>query len=140
MASVFTLIIDGEIPGRFVWRDERAVAFLTIAPLRPGHTLIVPIEEVEHWIDLDLDLLEHLTRVSHAVGKAIDRAFSPEKVGVIVAGMEVPHVHLHLVPIEAERDLNFANADATASAESLDDAAERIRGSLRALGYAEVTG
>lgn len=140
MASIFTSIIEGEIPGRFVWRDDRAVAFMTIAPIRPGHTLVVPIEEVEHWIDLDPDLLAHLTGVSQAVGKAIDIAFEPEKVGVIVAGLEVPHVHLHLIPIRAERDLTFANADHGATAESLDEAANLIRDSLRALGYAEVAG
>ena len=140
MASLFTLIINGEIPGRFVWKDDRAVAFLTIAPLRPGHTLVVPIEEVAHWIDLDPDLLSHLTVVSQAVGKAIDRAFSPQRVGVIIAGMEVPHVHLHVIPIEAERDLNFANADPNASAESLDRAAAQIRRALRKAGHDQVAG
>ena len=140
MASIFTSIINGEIPGHFVWKDDRAVAFMTIAPIRPGHTLVVPIEEVEHWIDLDPDLFAHLTGVSQAVGKAIDHAFDPEKVGVIIAGLEVPHVHLHLIPIRAERDLTFANADHGASAEQLEDAANRIRDSLRALGYAQMAG
>lgn len=139
MASIFTMIINGDIPGRFVWQDDRAVAFLTIAPLRPGHTLVVPRDEVEHWVDLDPDLLAHLTVVSQAIGKAIDAAFHPEKVGMIIAGLEVPHVHLHVMPIDAVRDLDFANADTDPSPDSLDDAAARIRAALRTLGYEQVT-
>jgi histidine triad (HIT) family protein len=130
MPSLFTKIIEGELPGRFVWRDDRVVAFLTIAPLKPGHTLVVPIEEVEHWIDLDDDLLAHLTKVSRIVGKAIDKAFHPTKVGLMIAGLEVLHVHLHVVPIDTVNDLDFANADPNASPESLDDAADRIRAAL----------
>ena len=101
MASIFTKIINGELPGRFVWRDDRAVAFLTIQPLKPGHTLVVPIDEVDHWLDLDPELARHLLDVSQQVGKAIDRAFEPEKVGLIIAGLEVSHVHLHVTPIHA---------------------------------------
>ena len=90
MATLFTMIINGEIPGRFVWRDERVVAFLTIAPLNPGHVLVVTLDEVEHWIDLDPDLLAHLMSVTQTVGRAVDRAFAPSKVGVMIAGLEVP--------------------------------------------------
>jgi histidine triad (HIT) family protein len=139
MASVFTSIINGDIPGRFVWRDERVVAFLTIAPLKPGHTLVVPIEEVEDWTDLDPDLLAHLTHVSQIIGKAIDKAFHPTKVALIIAGLEVPHVHIHVSPIDTVSDLNFANADPNASPESLDEAADRIRAALTEMGY-EATG
>jgi len=135
MASLFTKIIEGELPGRFVWRDDTAVAFLSIAPLRPGHTLVVPIEEVEDWTDLDPDLLNHLTHVSQVVGKAIDTAFNPTKVGLMIAGLEVPHVHLHVSPIDSVNDLDFANADPNASGESLDEAAERIRAALTEMGY-----
>ncbi len=116
-------------------RDDRVVAFLTIAPLKPGHTLVVPIEEVEDWTDLDPDLLGHLTHVSQLIGKAIDAAFQPTKVGLIIAGLEIPHVHLHVAPIDTNSDLDFANADPNASAESLDEAAERIRAALSDLGY-----
>ena len=130
MASVFTRIIDGELPGRFVWRDDRAVAFLTIAPLKPGHTLVVPIEEVEDWVDLDPDLLAHLTWVSQIIGRAIDASFQPTKVGLMIAGLEVPHVHIHVLPMNSVTDLDFANADANTSEESLDDAAKRIRVAL----------
>ena len=107
MPSLFTRIIDGELPGRFVWRDDRCVAFLSIAPLRTGHTLVVPIAEVDHWIDLDPDLAAHLMVVAQAIGRAQLAAFTPARVGLIIAGMEVPHTHLHVVPIGREADLHF---------------------------------
>jgi histidine triad (HIT) family protein len=138
VASLFTRIIKGELPGRFVWRDDRAVAFLTIQPLKPGHALVVPIEEVDHWLDLSPDLAQHLTHVSQQVGKAIDRAFAPAKVGLIIAGLEVSHVHLHVTPIHELQDLNFANADPNPDPVEMDAAAEKIRAALRELGCAEV--
>ena len=138
MASIFTKIISGELPGRFVWRDDRAVAFLTIEPLQPGHTLVVPIQEIDHWLDLDPALAEHLMRVAQTIGRAIQDAFDPTKVGLMIAGLEVPHVHLHLSPINALSDLNFANCDRSPKAADMDAAAERIRASLRAMGHAEV--
>jgi len=138
VASLFTRIIKGELPGRFVWRDERVVAFLTIQPLKPGHTLVVPIAEVDHWVDLEPDLARHLMDVSQKVGKAIDRAFKPAKVGLIIAGLEVSHVHLHVTPIHALQDLNFANADRNPDPAEMDAAAEKIRAALRELGCAEV--
>jgi histidine triad (HIT) family protein len=138
MPTIFTRIIHGELPGRFVWKDDRAVAFLSINPLRPGHTLVVPRKETDHWIDLDDDLAGHLMRVARAVGEAQQRAFLPERIGMTILGMEVPHVHLHVVPIESERDMDFARAERSPDPAALDDAAERIRGELRALGYDEV--
>lgn len=139
MPSVFSMIIDGALPGRFVWKDEKCVAFLTINPIKPGHTLVVPRAEVDHWLDLEPDLLAHLSGVSQSVGKALQHGFNPRKVGVIVAGLEVLHVHLHLIPIEDEiGDLDFANADPDPDPADLDAAAERIRASLRALGYEQV--
>jgi len=138
MASVFTKIIDGEFPGRFVWKDERAVAFLTINPVSPGHTLVVTREEVDHWIDLDPDLAKHVMGVCHGVGRAIQRAFDPKKVGQSIVGIEVPHVHVHLIPINAIADLDFSKADPNPKPEDLDAAAERIRDALRSLGYSEV--
>jgi histidine triad (HIT) family protein len=138
MATLFTKIIEGEIPGRFVWRDDRAAAFLTIAPIRPGHVLVVPIEEVDHWVDLDADLAAHLTEVARQVGRAQMTAFAPTRIGLIVAGLEVPHCHLHLIPIDAESDLSFAKADHDPSPAALDDAAERLRAALRDQGHAEV--
>ena len=138
MASLFTKIIRGELPGRFVWRDERAVGFLTVAPLRPGHTLVVPIEEVDHWLDVPPELMQHLTGVAQKIGQCIQRSFDPEKVGLMIAGLEVRHVHLHLVPIHSLGDLDFAKADSKASPAALDAAAERLRAALREAGHREV--
>ena len=138
MASIFTKIIRGELPGRFVWRDDRCVAFLTIEPLKPGHTLIVPVEEVDHWLDLEPALLGHLSHVSQCVGRAIQSGFNPIKVGTIVLGLEVPHVHIHVVPITGLHDLNFKNADRGAKPGDLDAAAETIRRELRSQGHSEV--
>ena len=137
MPSLFTKIIRGEVPGRFVWRDERAVGFLTIAPLRPGHTLVVPIQEIDHWLDVPPDLMQHLTLVAQKIGQAVQRTFRPEKVGLMIAGLEVRHVHLHLVPIHSLGDLDFAKADANAKPEALDAAAEKLRAALRQAGHRE---
>ena len=139
MASIFTKIIDGELPGRFVWKDQSCVAFMTIAPLRPGHVLVVPRQEIDHWIDLEPELVQHLMAVSQTVSKAIQAGFGPMRVGLMIAGIEVPHVHLHLVPISAVHDLDFANANNDPNAEDLDAAAEIVRRELRTLGCAEVS-
>src|SRR5215510_1191058 len=130
MATLFTKLIEGEIPGRFVWRDDRAVAFLTIAPIAHGHTLVVPIEEVDHWVDLEPDLAAHLMEVSRRVGQAQMRAFSPRRIGLIVAGLEVPHCHLHVIPIDSEADLSFARADHSPDPARLDAAADALRSAL----------
>ena len=98
MPTIFTRIISGELPGRFVWRDDVCVAFLSINPLRPGHTLVVTRAEVDHWLDLEPEVNAHLTGVAREIGRAQQRAFHPERVGLMIAGLEVPHVHLHLVP------------------------------------------
>ena len=140
MATLFTQIIEGKIPGRFVWTDELAVAFLTIAPIAPGHVLVVPREEVNHWIDADADLQHHLMDVASAIGKAIMPAFEAQRVGLIIAGLEVPHLHLHVLPITSERDLDFARADESASGDDLDRAADALRTSLVSLGYTQAVG
>ena len=137
MASLFTRIIRGELPGRFVWRDPRAVGFLTVAPLRPGHTLVVPIEEIDHWLDVPPELMQHLTTVAQTIGQCIQQTFQPAKVGLMIAGLEVRHVHLHLVPIHSLGDLDFAKADTKATPEALDAAAERLRAALREAGHRE---
>lgn len=134
MPTLFTRIIEGELPGRFVWRDARCVAFLTIAPIRPGHLLVVPREEADHWLDLEPELVAHLTEVARTLGIALQRAFPSRKVGLMIAGLEVPHVHLHVVPIDELRDMDFANQDTHAAPEDLDNAAEAVRASLRLLG------
>lgn len=139
MASVFTKIINGEIPGIFVWKDDRAVAFLSINPLNQGHTLVVPRDEVDHWIDLDPDLARHLMDVSHAIGKALQRGFQPRRVGLMIAGFEVPHTHIHVVPINGMYDMDFGNAAAHVETEELESAAATIRAALEDLGYQQVS-
>jgi histidine triad (HIT) family protein len=139
MPSIFSRIISGELPGRFVWRDDRAVAFLSIAPMMPGHTLVVPVEEVDHWIDLDPALAAHLFRVAQQIGLAQQREWNPRRVGVLIVGEEVPHAHLHVVPINEPGELSFAHVDASPAAGALDDAAARIRARLRELGRNEVS-
>ena len=138
MATIFTRIIKGEIPGRFVWRDARCVAFLSNRPLRPGHTLVVPIDEVDHWLDLPPPLAQHLMGVSQSIGKALQQGFRPTKVGLMIAGLEVPHVHLHLVPVDSVHDLDFANQDPNPDPAGMDRAAATIRSALRTLGHREV--
>ncbi len=140
MATIFTRIIAGELPGRFVWRDDRCAAFLTINPLRLGHTLVVPRDEVDHWLDLTPELAAHLLTVSQTIGTALMRGFGPTRVGLVIAGLEVPHTHLHLIPLDEIADLDFARAEQSPDPAALDAAAETIRGALRAMGFAEQSG
>jgi histidine triad (HIT) family protein len=113
---------------------------MSIAPLRPGHTLVVPRKEVDHWLDLDDRTMAHLTRVAKSIGQALMHGFKPAKVGLMIAGLEVRHVHLHVVPINEIVDLDFARQDPNATAVDLDRAAERVRESLRAMGFQEAAG
>lgn len=138
MATLFTRIIEGELPARFVWKDERCVAFLSINPLRDGHTLVVPIEEVDHWLDLEEDLAVHLLNVSRSIGKALQKGFRPAKVGLLIAGLEILHTHIHLVPIDGVHDLDFDRQERDPDPAKLDEAAGIIRKALRELGFEEV--
>lgn len=134
MATVFTMIIEGDIPGTFVWRDDRCVAFMSINPLRDGHVLVVPRQEFDHWIDCPDDLRDHLFEVSQTIARAVDLVWSPEKVGLMIAGLEVPHLHLHVVPIDGVDDLDFANAATSVDRDELEAAAASIRAALTGLG------
>lgn len=138
MATVFTKIIEGELPGRFVWRDEHAVAFLSINPLTTGHVLVVPTDEVDHWIDLEPGTWAHLNQVVRSVGRAVDRAFDCARVGTVIAGFEVPHVHVHVLPVDEMDDFDFRNAATDPDPAVLDDAAARIRAALLELGHGDV--
>lgn len=138
MSTLFTRIIDGELPGWFVWRDDEVVAFLTINPVAAGHTLVVPRAEVDHWIDLEPDLAHRLMTVAQVIGQAQMAAFSPARIGMMIAGLEVPHAHLHLIPIDTEAELSFAKADPSPAPEALADAAGRLRAALAAMGRSEV--
>ena len=139
MPTIFSRIIEGELPGTFVWRDDLVVAFLSINPLNPGHTLVVPRVETDHWLDLDLAVAQHCMVVSQFIGKAQQAAFNPTRIALLVLGLEVPHVHLHIVPIWAESDINFANAARSVDPADLERAAEAIRTELRAQGHDEAS-
>lgn len=136
MASVFTLIMDGKIPGNFVWKDDKAVAILTIQPIRQGHVLVIPRVEIDHWNDLPLDIASHLMEVSHKIANALKVAFPAKRVGMMIAGLEVPHTHIHLVPINSMDDLSFAFAK-NADGEVLKETAEKIRQELIRQGFGE---
>lgn len=136
MSTLFTRIIGGEIPGRFVWSDDRAVAFGTIAPIADGHVLVVPRAAVPSFTDADDDLLAHLTQVAKRIGLAQQAAWGAPRAALLVAGFEVPHLHLHVLPAWGEAELSFANARHDVPAEQLDAAAERLRDALRTAGHA----
>lgn len=110
MASVFTKIINGDIPGHFIYRDDKAMAIMTIAPFVAGHVLVIPIEEIDHWDDVPAPLAAHLMTVAQTVAKAIKKTFPCVRVGMVIAGLEVPHTHLHILPINQIGDIDFANA------------------------------
>src|SRR3954468_4446373 len=138
MSSIFTRIIEGELPGVFVWKDPECVAFLSIAPMHPGHTLVVPRAEADHWIDLEPALAAHLFQVAQTIRRAQQTALSPRRIGVIIAGDEVPHTHLPVVPFDSVRELSFANVDTDPAPGSLDAAAAKIRAAPTELGAEHV--
>jgi histidine triad (HIT) family protein len=130
MTTIFSRIIAGEIPGTFVHRDDLCVAFMSINPLARGHVLVVPIEEIDHWIDASPELLTHMFDVTHRIGKAQKHVFDCERVGVIIAGYEVPHAHIHVIPTDDMSQLSFDNAAATVDRDDVEEAAAAIRAAL----------
>jgi histidine triad (HIT) family protein len=126
MPTLFTRILNGDIPGTFVYRDELCAAFMSINPLADGHVLVIPVEEVDHWIDLSPSLSQHLFAVSHRISRALNHAFPCERVGMIIAGYEVNHCHIHLIPTQNIGQFNFANAAASVERTILELHAERI--------------
>jgi diadenosine tetraphosphate (Ap4A) HIT family hydrolase len=132
MSTLFTKIISGDLPGRFVYRDDLCVAFLTIAPICPGHTLVVPRLEVDHWVDLPDELAGHLAIVARKIGAAQMSAFEAERISLIIAGLEVPHTHLHVLPITSEADIDFRKANSAVDPADLDEAARALRAALGA--------
>ena len=129
MATVFTRIINGELPGRFVYTDDLVVAFLSIMPLTAGHTLVVPRQEVDQWTDADEPLLHHCMDVARRIGNAAKQAFGAPRAGLVIAGLEVPHLHVHVFPAWSLEDFSFARAKPATDAE-LDAAAARLRTAL----------
>lgn len=134
MASVFTMIINREIPGRFVYEDDDVVAFLTIEPMTQGHTLVVPRAEIDNWQDVDPSVFANVMAVAQRIGKAQSKAFDVERTGLIIAGLEVPHLHVHVFPARDLSDFGFAGVDRNPSPESLDEAQAKITAALAELG------
>ena len=130
MSSIFTKIIQRKVPAHIVAEDELYIAFLDIMPLGIGHTLVVPKKEVDYIFDLDDQTLAGLHLFSRKVSHAIKKATQCKRVGVAVLGMEVPHAHIHLVPMNAMSDMNFSNPKLKLSSEELAGIADRIRSSL----------
>lgn len=133
MATVFTKIINRELPGRFVYEDDECVAFLTIEPMTQGHTLVVPRAEIDQWQDVDPDTYARIMAVSQRIGKAVVRAFDAPRAGLIIAGLEVPHLHVHVFPARQLTDFGFAHVDRNPSAQSLDEAQAKIKAALAEL-------
>ncbi|MGV0835464.1 HIT family protein [Mycolicibacterium thermoresistibile] len=133
MATVFTKIINREIPGRFVYEDDDVVAFLTIEPMTQGHTLVVPRAEIDHWQNIEPPVFAKVMEVAQLIGKAVTKAFDAERAGVIIAGLEVPHLHVHVFPAYNLTDFGFANVDRNPSPESLDEAQAKITAALAEL-------
>ena len=137
MSSIFSKIIAGEIPGRFVWKDEKCVAFMDIMPASHGHLLVVPREEIDRWPDLPPELAAHLFAVAHKISQALDQAFDKDRVALMIAGFDVPHTHIHLFPADSMVEYDPANALKNLSAEELDADAATVRAALRSLGHDE---
>jgi diadenosine tetraphosphate (Ap4A) HIT family hydrolase len=134
MSTVFTKIINRELPGRFVYEDDEVVAFLTIQPMTQGHTLVVPRAEIDQWQDIDKAVFGQIMAVAQLIGKAVSRAFDADRAGVIIAGLEVPHLHVHVFPTRSLSDFGFANVDPNPSPQSLDEAQAKIKAALAELG------
>jgi len=135
MSTLFTKIIEGEIPGRFVWKDPDVVAFLSIGPLADGHTLVVPRQEVDRWTDAPADLLAKLTAVAQTIGKAQVEAFGAARAGLIIAGFEINHLHLHVWPSNSQAEYDFKRAQQHPDPAVMDASAEKIRNALRDAGH-----
>ncbi|MCY4043683.1 MAG: HIT family protein [Cellvibrionales bacterium] len=126
MASVFTQIIQKDIPGHFVYEDDRVIVIMTIQPVKPGHVLVIPKEEVDYWDDLDEDLAEHLMRIARKAAKAIKKVTGSLRVGFMIAGFEVPHTHIHLIPANSMSDFSLAGL-AFAEGDDLADMCQKIK-------------
>ncbi len=133
MSTVFSKIINGELPGRFVYEDDETVAFLTIEPMTQGHTLVVPRAEIDNWQDVDSAVFGRVMAVAQLIGKAVCRAFGTRRAGVIIAGLEVPHLHIHVFPTRSLSDFGFAHVERNPTPESLDEARAKIKAALAEL-------
>ncbi len=139
MASIFSKIIDGAIPSRMLWEDDMCVSFLDVRPLAPGHALVVPRQECDLWTDLGASSAAHLTEVAHAIGRAQMAVFSPARIGLMIAGFEVPHTHLHVVPMNSMAQLDFTNANPNPDQALLDEYLLSLRSALIDAGHSAST-
>lgn len=135
--SVFTEIIAGNIPGRFAWADDVCVAFGTHEPIKLGHILVVPRQEVSRFTDLDEATFAHLAVVAQRIGRAQERAFEVPRAMMMIAGMEVPHVHLHVIPATSEADIRFENAQRGLDGDVLDSGVAKVREVLAQMGWSQ---
>lgn len=127
MPTIFTRIVNGEIPAYKVAEDDRYLAFLDISPLSPGHTLVIPKTETDYIFDIESEEYAGLWLFARRVSRAVEKAVPCKRVGVAVIGLEVPHAHIHLIPMNRVSDMNFANPKLSLPAEELHSIAERIR-------------
>jgi len=127
MATIFTKIINREIPGYIVAEDDNFIAFLDINPLKEGHTLVVPKTEIDYVFDLDHQTLAGLFSFSKRVARAIRSVIDCNRIGVTVMGLEVPHAHVHLIPIDTMDDMNFSNMKCSFSKEQMETMMKKIR-------------
>ena len=127
MATIFSKIIAGEIPSYKIAESEKFFAFLDINPMAKGHTLVVPKQETDYIFDLDDDLLAGMTVFAKKTAQAIEKAIPCNRVGMMVIGLEVPHAHIHLIPIQKEGDMSLANPRVKLSKEEFEEIAEKIR-------------
>jgi histidine triad (HIT) family protein len=129
--TIFSKIIAGEIPSYKIAENGKFFAFLDIFPLRDGHVLVVPKIETDKFFDLTDDYLSEMLVFAKPIGKAIEKAFKCDRCGISVIGLEVPHAHLHLVPVNSSNDLNFTQSKPKASDEKLKQVQEKILAELR---------
>ena len=137
MSTLFTKILNGDIPGRFVWREDDVAAFLTTGPLADGHTLVVPAEEVDRWTDASPETLARVMEVARRIGAVQVEIFGSRRAGLIVAGYEINHLHVHVWPSNSMADFDFASADQNPDPDVLDANADKLREGLRDAGYGE---
>ncbi|HEX8545479.1 MAG TPA: HIT family protein [Cytophagaceae bacterium] len=130
MASIFSKIVSGEIPAYKICEDEKYLAFLDVNPLAPGHTLVIPKEEIDYIFDMDDELLAGLHLFSKKVATALKKAVPCIRIGVTVIGLEVPHTHIHLIPLNSMNDINFSRSKLSYSKEYMEEVAEKIRQGL----------
>ena len=138
MSTLFTKIINKEIPGRFVWSDDLCVGFLSIGPLSDGHTLVVPREEIDEFTDASDELLTHLTLVASKIGRTQKRVFNSSRAGLMIAGFEVPHLHVHVWPTNSLADFDLSNAAVNPDPAQMDSNAQALREGLRADGHGQL--